>query len=213
MTDKDTPAINFRKDLNYDKLTHQALGFLITNRIEAEVYHKERKVLLAVEKNMLAEKLNITKEELFVVTSNLKNELEIDTYDVDFFGYFAKPIAVNSYVSKKYLNKKKNEIRETRKYYMQIIAPILASLIAVLSITLNMYQWRYNTQQKVLKKEIGKEQEYTRNQLNLLVEKTKNMDSVLLGIKKKIEKTNSVQQSIVLKNKVYNLLLAFCLLA
>ena len=188
MTDKDTPAINFRKDLNYDKLTHQALGFLITNRIEAEVYHKERKVLLAVEKNMLAEKLNITKEELFVVTSNLKNELEIDTYDVDFFGYFAKPIAVNSYVSKKYLNKNKNEIRETRKYYMQIIAPILASLIAVLSITLNMYQWRYNTQQKVLKKEIGKEQEYTRNQLNLLVEKTKNMDSVLLGIKKKIEK-------------------------
>jgi uncharacterized membrane protein YccC len=71
---------------------------------------------------------------------------------------------------------------------MQIIAPILASLIAVLSVTLNMYQWRYNTQQKVLKKEIGKEQEYTRNQLNLLVEKTKNMDSVLLGIKKKIEK-------------------------
>ena len=52
-----------------------------------------------------------------------------------------------------------------------------------------MYQWRYNTQQKVLKKEIGKEQEYTRNQLNLLVEKTKNMDSVFLNIKKTIEKT------------------------
>jgi hypothetical protein len=188
MSDKDTPAINFRKNLNYDKLSHEALGFLITNRIEAEVYHKERKVFLAVEKNELAKKLNITKEELFVVTSNLKNELEIDTYDVYFFGYFAKPIAINSYVSKKYLNKKKNEIRETRKYYMQIIAPILASIIAILSISLNMYQWRYNTQQEVLKKEIGKEQEYTRSQLNLLVEKTKNMDSVLLGIKKKIEK-------------------------
>jgi hypothetical protein len=188
MTDKDTPAIDFRKDLNYDKLTHEALGFLITNRIEAEVYHKERKVFLAVKKNELAEKLNITKEELFVVTSNLKNELEIDTYDVDFFGYFAKPIAVNSYVSKKYLNKKRNEIRETYKYYVQIIAPVLASLIAILSITLNMYQWRYNTQQKVLKEEISKEQEYTRNQLNLLVEKTKKMDSVLLGIKKMIEK-------------------------
>jgi hypothetical protein len=107
---------------------------------------------------------------------------------LDFFGYFAKPIAVNSYVSKKYLNKKRNEIRETYKYYVQIIAPVLASLIAILSITLNMYQWRYNTQQKVLKEEISKEQEYTRNQLNLLVEKTKKMDSVLLGIKKMIEK-------------------------
>jgi hypothetical protein len=188
MSEKDTSAINFRKDLNYDKLTHKALGFLITNRIKAEVYHKERKVLLAVEKNELAKKLNITKEELFVVTSNLKNELEIDTYDVDFFGYFAKPIAVNSYVSKKYLNKKKNEIRETRKYYMQIIAPILASIIAILSISLNMYQWRYNIKQLVIKEEMSKEQEYTRNQLNLLVEKTKNMDSVFLDIKKMIEK-------------------------
>jgi hypothetical protein len=188
MTDKDTPAIKFRKDLNYDKLTHKALGFLITNRIEAEVYHKERKVLLAVEKNELAKKLNITKEELYVVTSNLKNELEIDTYDLDFFGYFAKPIAVNSYVSKKYLNKKRNETRETYKYYVQIIAPVLASIIAILSITLNMHQWQYNTQQKVLKEEIGKEQEYTRNQLNLWVKKDKNMDSVFLDIKKMIEK-------------------------
>jgi|TARA_B110000211_G_C13813362_1_gene435938 hypothetical protein len=40
----------------------------------------------------------------------------------------------------------------------------------------------------VIKEEIGKEQEYTRNQLNLLVEKTKNMDRVFLDIKKMIEK-------------------------
>ena len=41
----------------------------------------------------------------------------------------------------------------------------------------------------MIKEEIGKEQEYTRNQLNLLVEKTKNMDRVFLDIKKMIEKT------------------------
>ena len=40
----------------------------------------------------------------------------------------------------------------------------------------------------MIKEEIGKEQEYTRNQLNLLVEKTKNMDRVFLDIKKMIEK-------------------------
>jgi hypothetical protein len=193
MTDKDTPAINFRKDLNYDKLTHEALGFLIINRIESEVYHKERKVSLAVEKKELANKLNITEEELFVITSNLKNELEIDNYDIEFFGYFAKPIAVNSYISKKYLNKKRNETRETYKYYVQIIAPVLTSFIAILSITLNMYQWRYNTEQSVLKEETNKEQEYTRNQLNLLVEKTKNMDSVFLDIKKMLEKNKKTK--------------------
>ena len=40
----------------------------------------------------------------------------------------------------------------------------------------------------MIKEEISKEQEYTRTQLNLLVEKTKNMDSVFLDIKKMIEK-------------------------
>ena len=41
----------------------------------------------------------------------------------------------------------------------------------------------------MIKEEIGKEQEYTRNQLNLWVKKDKNMDSVFLDIKKMIEKT------------------------
>jgi len=175
--DTDTPAINFRKNLDYQKLTHQTLGFLIENRIEAEVYHKNRKVNLAIKKKELVKKLNISKEELFVITSKLKHNLEIDTYDVEFFGYFAKPIAVNSYISKKYLNEKINKKRENIKYYVNIFSPILTAIIALLSISLNISQWQYNKLQKTLKNNKKIELEQTHKELNYLKGKTKNIES------------------------------------
>ncbi|SFD74945.1 hypothetical protein SAMN04489722_1301 [Algibacter lectus] len=168
-----------RDKLNYDILTHNTLKILVQKRIECEVYHKERKVDLAVSRDVLCKKMSLNKDELFVVTSILKENKEIKKYDNEFFGYFAIQKGIFSYGENKYLNKEKNKKRENIKYYIQILIPVITSLIALASIILNISQWKYNTKQTTSKSIINKESEQGHTRLNFLEEKTKNVDSVL----------------------------------
>ena len=163
-----------KDNLEFDKLCHIALSILISKRIEAELYHKERKVCLAVSKEELCERLKINKEELFVVTSILKDAQEIDLYAMEFDGYFAKPKGIYSYGDKKYLKKRKLEKRENTKYYIQVIIPVATVIIAFLSIMLNISQWKYSTIQKTSEIELKKQMESIHKELNSLKESTKN---------------------------------------
>ncbi|MCX7549153.1 hypothetical protein OS188_14440 [Xanthomarina sp. F1114] len=178
----DLDAIEFRENLDYDLLSHKILGILIRQRINVEIYHKERNVVLGVEYEELKKELDITKEEMFIVTSKLREELEIEPYRVDFEGYFAKPKAVYSYVSRKYLKKTRNEKRENIKYYLQIVIPVVSLLIAFLAITLNILQWQSNKKKSEQEIILNTELEKLNIRLDYLEEKTKNVDSVLLKI-------------------------------
>ncbi len=140
MKDKNISEIEFREDLDYDFLRHRTLGVLIRKRIDVELYHKEKDIVLGVNHDELLKQLGVTKEELFIVTSKLREETEIEFYNDAFKGYFAKPKAIDAYISKKYLKRPRNEKRENVKYYFQIIVPIISLIVAAMSIGLNIYQ-------------------------------------------------------------------------
>ena len=166
-----------RDDLNYNKLCHKVLRVLIKKRIECEIYHKERNVDLAINRDDLCKKTKLSKDELFVVTSILKENGEIKVYSNDFFGYYAIQKGIFSYGENKYLNKEKNKNRENTKYYVQIVIPIITSLIAFSSIILNISQWKYSQLQE--HKEIEKKyiKERTHSELNYLENETKNKET------------------------------------
>lgn len=169
-----------RDSLDFDKLCHKALKILVNKRIETELYRKEKEIVFGVKREDLENELSLTKEELFVVTSILKEAKEIKVYNNDFLGYYAIQKGIYSYGDKKYLNKNQNKKRENIKYYVQVLIPIITSFIALGSILLNISQWKSSKAKSDTIMKLNKESEQVHIRLDSLEEKTKNIDSVFL---------------------------------
>lgn len=71
---------------------------------------------------------------------------EIAFYHIKFKGFIGTDIGIVSYTSKKYLERKKNNRRESIKFYLGVFIPLVSLLIALFSI-LNKFD-RIDTETK-----------------------------------------------------------------
>lgn len=134
--------------MNLNKKRHKLLE-LLSIQLNNFNLKKSYNNTQAIDFETIYKELNCTEDELEIITSELYTCDEIDYYRNKFVGLFAKKNGLTAFSNEKYLNiNRKNRI-ENIKSFVQIVIPVFALIVAILSFTM-----KFDNLKKQYKKEL-----------------------------------------------------------
>ena len=166
--------------LSLDVKRHELLRILTKKRKDIDL-RKSKDNVSGVSYDVIYKELKCNAEELHSITSELYTSNEIEYHNnYNIIGVFATKNGVTSFNNKKYLNRIKEKRRESIRFFVQTIIPVLALVVATLSLSLKFDNLKMQSDKELEKLEykLLKQKERIDNMESLT--NTKNMDSVLL---------------------------------
>lgn len=158
--------------MNLDTKRHKLLGILTKQRKDLELKKSEYNAF-GVPFDKIYKKLDCDEDELHSITSDLYTSQEIGYHDAqNIVGLFAKDKGVTAFANKKYHNRVIERRKERVKFFVQIAIPILALVVAILSLSL-----KFDNLKKQSDKELQKLED------KLLKQKMR-IDSMEINLKK-----------------------------
>lgn len=122
--------------MNIDNKRHKLLGILTKQRKDLELEKAEYNAL-GVPFDKLYNELDCDEDALHSITSELYTTEEIGYHDANnIVGLFAKDKGLTAFSNKKYHNRVIERKKERVKFFVQTVIPILALVIAILSLSL-----------------------------------------------------------------------------
>ena len=133
-------AVSFTRQnlpiMNINKKRHELLSLLYKKRADAELRRSDN--IIGVSFEEIEKSLNLTQDELLIVTSELIELEEISFHDASGIkGLFCSKKGATSFANKKYLRANNARIKNDIKDIVQIIIPVLSLIITVMVIALN----------------------------------------------------------------------------
>ena len=127
-------------DIDYKR--HILLKVLTNQRINLELKKAPNNVL-GVSFDIICKELNCNRDYLNLVTSELFISEEIEYHDAgNIVGLFITEKGKTSFSNKKYYNRIKDRYKERVKFFVQITIPVLALIVAILSFSLKLENFR-----------------------------------------------------------------------
>jgi len=174
--------------MNIDDKRHKLLGILSKQRNDFDL-NKAENNSLGVPFNKIFEVLDCNEDQLNLITSELYTSEEIEYHDANgVVGLFAKDKGSTAYANRKYRKRIIERKKEFIKFFVQIAIPILALIVAILSLSLKFNNLKLQSDKEL--QEINsklKELDVRLNELELKPIKENKTDSLEI---KQIEKRN-----------------------
>lgn len=121
--------------MNIDTKRHKLLAILTKQRKDLELKKAEYNAL-GVSFDKLYNELDCDENELYSIASELYTTDEIGYHDAyNIVGLFAKDKGLTAFSNKKYHNRVIERRKERVKFFVQTVIPILALVIAILSLS------------------------------------------------------------------------------
>ncbi|MDN3722749.1 hypothetical protein QRD02_00015 [Aequorivita sp. SDUM287046] len=156
--------------MNIDAKRHKLLGILSKQANDLDLNKAEYNALGVSFERILYE-LNCNEDELQLITSDLYTSDEIGYHNAyEIVGLFAKEKGMTAFANKKYRERIYERRKEFIKFLVQTIIPILALIVAILSLSLKFENLKLQSDKELqeLKDKLNKQE----NQLNQLELKT-----------------------------------------
>ena len=146
--------------MNIDTKRHKLLGILTEQRKNVEL-KKEGYNALGVTFENIYSGIECDKDELHSITSELYTSEEIGYHDAhNIVGLFAKDKGVTAFANNKYNNRVTERRKEKIKFFVQTAIPILALIIAIITLSMKFNNLKMQSDKELQKLEsIIKEQE------------------------------------------------------
>lgn len=139
--------------MNIDVKRHKLLGILTKQRKDLEL-KKAAYNALGVPFNKIYKELDCDEDELHSITSDLYTSKEIGYHDAyNVVGLFAKDKGLAAFSNKKYHNRVIERRKERVKFFVQIVIPILALVVAILSLFLKFDNLKMQSDKELQKLE------------------------------------------------------------
>ena len=117
---------------------HRTLKILSKNRVLDDIGESNNKTLLGVSFDEIQSKLGYDRKKCELVFSALYENEEVEYTDMGIKGLFLTRKGLVSFSDKKYIKENNKIIIGWLRNFVQIVIPVLALVIAVLSLTLRM---------------------------------------------------------------------------
>jgi cell division protein FtsL len=152
--------------MNIDAKRHKLLGILTEQRKNNEL-KKEGYNALGVTFENIYSGIDSDDDELHSITSDLYTSEEIGYYDAyNIVGLFAKDKGLTAFANKKYHNRVTERRKEKIKFLVQTAIPVLALLIAIITLSTKFNSLKMQSDEELQKLEsVIKEQEQRINKL------------------------------------------------
>lgn len=122
--------------MNIDTKRHKLLGILVKRRFEVELKKVENDII-GISFDKVFQSLNCDEEQLKLITTDLYTSNEIEYHNAHgVIGLSATKRGGVAFANKKYLNRVYERRKEVVKFIVQTVIPILALVIAMLSLML-----------------------------------------------------------------------------
>ena len=158
--------------MNIDTKRHKLLGILTKQRKDLELEKSEYNAL-GVPFDKIYSELDCDDDELHSITSDLYTSDEIGYHDAyNVVGLFAKDKGLTAFSNKKYHNRVIERRKEKVKFFVQTVIPILALVIAILSLSLKFDNLKMQSDKELQKLE------------DKLVKQKMRIDSMEINLKK-----------------------------
>ena len=156
--------------MNIDAKRHKLLGILSKQRNDLDLNKAEYNAL-GVPFERIFKELNCDEDELKLITSELYTSDEIGYHDAyNIVGLFTKDNGATAFANKKYWKRILERRKERIKFFVQTVIPILALIIAILSLSVKFDNLKLQSDKELEKLKTNlKEQE---NRLKKLEMKT-----------------------------------------
>ncbi|AIJ37139.1 hypothetical protein K5L04_07085 [Flavobacterium psychrophilum] len=121
--------------INYNLKRHKLLEVLSTQNLNVQL-RKEGCLALGISYEEIYSKLNINAFELLIITSELYENKEIgyhNAYNIE--GLYSETLGISAFSNGKYKKAHWNEIISKIKDVTQIVIPVLALIIAIITLT------------------------------------------------------------------------------
>lgn len=139
--------------MNLDTKRHKLLAILTEQRKKVEL-KKDEFNALGVPFDKIYKELDCDEDELLSITSDLYTSEEIgyhNTYNI--VGVFAKEKGLTAFSNKKYHNRVIERRKEIVKFFVQTVIPILALVVAILSLSLKFDNLKMQSDKELQKLE------------------------------------------------------------
>jgi hypothetical protein len=162
--------------MNIDAKRHKLLEILSKQRNDLDLNKAEYNAL-GVSFEKIFEVLNCNEDELKLITSELYTSEEIGYHDAyNIVGLFAKDNGATAFSNKKYRKRIIERRKERIKFIVQTAIPILALIVAILSLSLKFDNLKLQSDKEL--NEIITKQKEQDNRLNNLELKTINQSKI-----------------------------------
>ena len=139
--------------MNIDTKRHKLLGILTKQRKYLELKKAEYNAL-GVSYEKIYKELKCNEDELHSITSDLYTSEEIGYHDAyNIVGLFAKDKGLTAFSNKKYHNRVIERRKEIVKFFVQTVIPILALVVAILSLSLKFDNLKMQSDKELQKLE------------------------------------------------------------
>ena len=174
--------------MNIDDKRHKLLGLLTKQRKYLELKKAEYNAL-GVPFDKIYKELDCSEDELHSITSDLYTSEEIGYHDAyNIVGLFAKDKGVTAFSNKKYHNRVIERRKERVKFFVQTIVPILALVVAILSLSLKFDNLKMQSDKELQKLEYK------------LLKQKKRIDSMETSLKTHLNVNKNIDSLNVEKN-------------
>jgi len=139
--------------MNIDTKRHKLLGILTEQRKNVELKKEGYNALGVTFENIYSE-IDCDKDELHSITSELYTSEEIGYHDAhNIVGLFAKDKGVTAFTNEKYHNRVIERRKERVKFFVQTVIPILALVVAILSLSVKFNNLKMQSDKELQKLE------------------------------------------------------------
>ncbi|WCC41469.1 hypothetical protein PJJ26_08195 [Tenacibaculum finnmarkense] len=139
--------------MNIDTKRHKLLGILTEQRKNVEL-KKEGYNTLGIAFEKIYKELECDDDELHSITSDLYTSEEIGYHDAyNVVGLFAKDKGLTAFSNKKYHNRVIEGRKEKAKFFVQTVIPILALIVAILSLSIKFDNLKMQSDKELQKLE------------------------------------------------------------
>ncbi|MBE7635195.1 hypothetical protein LNJ05_12940 [Tenacibaculum finnmarkense genomovar ulcerans] len=139
--------------MNIDTKRHKLLGILTEQRKNVEL-KKEGYNTLGVAFEDIYKIIDCDENELHSITSELYTSGEIKHHNAhNIVGLFAKDKGVTAFSNKKYHNRVIERRKERAKFFVQTVIPILALIVAILSLSIKFDNLKMQSDKELQKLE------------------------------------------------------------
>lgn len=128
----------YRTLMKFNIKRHRTLKILSKNRVLDDIGESNNKTLLGVSFDEIQSKLGYDRKKCELVFSALYENEEVEYTDMGIKGLFLTRKGLVSFSDKKYIKENNKIIIGWLRNFVQIVIPVLALVIAVLSLTLRM---------------------------------------------------------------------------
>lgn len=137
--------------MNYNRKRHKTLEILSSKRIQFDSGQIEPNFILGVDFEDIKSLLNTDRDTCEIIFAPLYNNNEVEYTDIGVKGLFLTQKGLTSYSEKKYLKENNKIIISWLKNFVQIVIPVLALVVAVLSLTLKLRNFKIQSDKEIQK--------------------------------------------------------------